>query len=160
MLKNFSLPAAVVLGCCSFEAYNAPYKSYGLKEVSPCGTEVIYMDADFLSRQISGVLEVSEPCCHSKRGRTPTQSQVYNVLKVLLGVLTYIQDVQSCQTLARMPAQRSFTSGALEKSDRAATDCGQAGQEADAKWALSCHRLSKHRSKLKYQHALHSCHAK
>ena len=96
MLKNFSLPAAVVLGCCSFEAYNAPYKSYGLKEVSPCGTEVIYMDADFLSGQISGVLEVSEPCCHSKRGRTPTQSQVYNDLKVLLGVLTYIQDVQSC----------------------------------------------------------------
>ena len=58
-MQKFSLPAAVALGCCSFEAYNAPYKSYGLKEVSPCETETVFMDRDFLSSRISGVLEVS-----------------------------------------------------------------------------------------------------
>jgi len=57
-LQKFSLATAVALGCCSFEAYNAPYKSYGLKEVSVCGTEMVYMDRDFLSSRMSGVLEV------------------------------------------------------------------------------------------------------
>ena len=57
-VQKFSLATAVALGCCSFEAYNSPYKSYGLKEVSPCGTEMVFMDRDFLSSRISGVLEV------------------------------------------------------------------------------------------------------
>lgn len=64
-VKDFSLPTAVVLGCCSFEAYNAPYSSHGLKEVSPCGTETIYMDKDFLTKQIVGVLEVYPFCLHA-----------------------------------------------------------------------------------------------
>lgn len=59
-LQDFSLATAVALGCCSFEAYNAPYKSYGLKEVSICGTETVFMDRDFLSSRIHGVLEVSK----------------------------------------------------------------------------------------------------
>jgi len=63
-LQNFSLATAVALGCCSFEAYNAPYKSYGLKEVSICGTETIFMDRDFLSSRIQGVLEVSKSSSH------------------------------------------------------------------------------------------------
>ena len=61
LTQDFSLATAVALGCCSFEAYNCPYKSYGLKEVSPCGTETIFMDRDFLSNQICGILEVKTP---------------------------------------------------------------------------------------------------
>ena len=57
-MQDFSLATAIVLGCCSFESYNAPYRSFGLKEVSPCKTETIYMDQDFLSDQICGMLEV------------------------------------------------------------------------------------------------------
>ena len=64
-MQDFSLPTAIALGCCSFEAYNAPYKSYGLKEVSPCGTEAIFMDREFLSGLISGILEVGcSSRCH------------------------------------------------------------------------------------------------
>lgn len=58
-VQNFSLSTAVALGCCSFEAYNAPYKQFGVKEVSPCNTEAIFMDKDFLAWRITGVLEVN-----------------------------------------------------------------------------------------------------
>lgn len=58
-LQDFDLATAVALGCCSFEAYNAPYKNYGLKEVSPCKTEIIFMDREFLASRFQGILEAS-----------------------------------------------------------------------------------------------------
>ena len=57
-VQDFHLPTAIALGCCSFEAYNAPYCSYGVKEVSPCTSQIIFTDHDFLAKRIQGVLEV------------------------------------------------------------------------------------------------------
>ena len=64
ILQAFDLPTAIVLGCCSFEAYNAPYRSFGVKEVSPCETETIFIDHDFLASRIEGVLEVIVSSVH------------------------------------------------------------------------------------------------
>ena len=58
MLQTFSLPLAAAMGCCSFEAYNAPYILHGVKEVSPCKTETVYMDRDFMDTLVAGVMEV------------------------------------------------------------------------------------------------------
>lgn len=57
-LQTFSLPLAAAMGCCSFEAYNAPYILHGVKEVSPCKTETVYMDRDFMDNLVAGVMEV------------------------------------------------------------------------------------------------------
>ena len=57
-MQTFSLPLAAVMGCCSFEAYNAPYVLHGVKEVSPCKTETVYMDRGFMNKLVAGVMEV------------------------------------------------------------------------------------------------------
>ena len=57
-MQTFSLPLAAAMGCCSFEAYNAPYILHGVKELSPCKTETVYMDRDFMDTLVAGVMEV------------------------------------------------------------------------------------------------------
>lgn len=114
-MQDFSLPAAVVLGCCSFEAYNAPYKSYGLKEVSPCGTETIYMDKEFLSHQICGVLEVGLSRTLLKElGSCLTESRLSTIMH-MLAVLPSEIDSGSLKTCIV---------GASTTSNPAATDQG------------------------------------
>ena len=56
--QDFSLPLACVMGACSFEAYNVPYETHGIKQVDADGAEVVYMDRDFLSSIIQGVMQV------------------------------------------------------------------------------------------------------
>ena len=90
-MQTFSLPLAAALGCCSFEAYNSPYVLHGVKEVSPCKTETVYMvrncccpvlpalsriamegrasqralciqDREFMNLLVAGVMEVRTSC--------------------------------------------------------------------------------------------------
>ena len=65
VLQTFSLPLAAAMGCCSFEAYNAPYILHGVKEVSPCKTETVYMDRDFMDTLVAGVMEVRLSVVHT-----------------------------------------------------------------------------------------------
>ena len=62
-MQTFSLPLAAAMGGCSFEAYNAPYVLHGVKEVSPCKTETVYMDRGFMDKLVAGVMEARLPFC-------------------------------------------------------------------------------------------------
>lgn len=59
LLQDFNLPLACMMGACSFEAYNVPYETHGIKQVDQDGAEVVYMDRDFLSSIIKGVMQVN-----------------------------------------------------------------------------------------------------
>ena len=58
-VQDFSLPLACVMGACAFEAYNVPYETHGIKQVDADGAEVVYMDRDFLSSIVKGVMQVT-----------------------------------------------------------------------------------------------------
>ena len=51
---------AATLGACSFEAYNAPYRIHGVKEVDDNHAETVYMHRPFLDRIMAGILQVRD----------------------------------------------------------------------------------------------------
>ena len=59
-MQDFNLPLACVMGACSFEAYNVPYETHGIKQIDADGAEVVYMARDFLSSIIKGVMQAGD----------------------------------------------------------------------------------------------------
>ena len=59
-MQDFNLAMAATMGACSFEAYNAPYRMHGVKEVDDNHSETVYMHRPFLDRIMSGILQVMQ----------------------------------------------------------------------------------------------------